>query len=418
VILLKNTFVPHAKGPHGEGPHGEGWKKKDVAVANGVYQMVADLISESTLGECEIVDASGCYLLPSFIDPHVHVREPGFTHKEDWETCSRAALKGGTGVIFDMPNNKVPVTGYDSLHMKRELAMRKSYVNFGLYCALTDDNVDDLKTPKVQGAMAAVKVYLAETTGHILVRSERSLLEVFNQPKPVMVHSGGAEGLEKILSFYDKASHQFSGVPFLSLCHISTAEELTILRKWKKRYGSIFAEVTPHHLFLNREEYSGPVGVLPPLSTKKDIASLWDGVLEGIIDFVGTDHAPHTVEEKKSPHPPSGFPGLETAFSLLFSAWKNGDISLANLIGLTSKNVKTVFNMGKYGEIREGTQANCVLFEQQEFTVGEDGYETKSGWSPFHGWKLQFKPIVTIVNGLIAYREDRFRRVPVCMIEG
>jgi len=403
MIVLKNVLIPH----------GEQWIKRDVIIQRGVYGEISESIDERPLKDARIIQGEERYLLPAFIDPHVHVREPGFDYKEDWMTCSRAALKGGASSIFDMPNNKIPVVDYPGVKEKSEIANKKSYVNFGLYAALTDNNIDELKSTGMQGAVCGIKIYLARTTGNITVTSGSALLNVFNQPKPVLVHTGGIEGLKKVLFFYEKASKHFSVVPVLYVCHVSTGEEVALLRKWKEKLPSILAEATPHHLFLNKEEYTGLKGVLPPLSTKKDVEALWEGVKDGTIDLLGTDHAPHTVEEKRGRVPPSGFPGLETAFPLILNAFKDRRLSLNSLLRMTSGNAGKLFKMGIGDGVVKGEKADCTLVEEGVFRAGEDGYETKCGWSPFHGWNLGFKPVLTVVNGFISYENGKFYRNPV-----
>lgn len=403
MIVLKNVLIPHR----------EQWIKRDVIIQKGIYREISESLDERPLNDVRVIQGDERYLLPAFIDPHVHVREPGFDYKEDWLTCSRAALKGGASSIFDMPNNKIPVINYPGVKEKSEIAILKSYVNFGLYAALTDNNIDELKSAGIQESVCGIKIYLTRTTGDITVTSGNALLNVFSQPKPVLVHTGGIEGLEKIHVFYEKALKRFTAVPVLYICHVSTGGEVAFLRKWKKKSPSILAEVTPHHLFLNKDDYTGLKGVLPPLSAEKDVEALWEGVTDGTIDLLGTDHAPHTVEEKRGRVPPSGFPGLETAFPLLLNAFKNRRLSLKSLLRMTSGSAGRLFKMGIRDGVLEGGKADCTLFEEGEFRTGEDGYETKCGWSPFHGWALAYKPVLTIVNGYIAYDKGRFYRPPV-----
>ena len=276
--------------------------------------------AEEGLEEIKIIDGEDGYLVPGMFDPHVHVREPGQEYKEDWYTCSRAALKGGVTSIIDMPNNKPPTVSKEELFRKIRLAKKKSLVNYGFHFGLTDGNLDEVFSEEVQRNICGVKVYLAETTGGLLVRDERVLTSVFLQPKPVLVHTGGPEGLEKIFYHYRTAVMKHPSVSPLYICHISLREDVRFLEKAKKQYTGVFCEVTPHHLFLGKEDYRGLPSVKPPLSSRDDIEALWEGLASGVIDTIGSDHAPHTREEKRGANPPSGFPGLETTVPLVYSA--------------------------------------------------------------------------------------------------
>jgi dihydroorotase-like cyclic amidohydrolase len=388
-------------------PDGDEWKEKDIWIEGGRYVQICQPGGAIIPFEAEVLNGEKRFLFPALIDPHVHVREPGFDYKEDWGTCSRAALKGGVCAIFDMPNNKEPVIGYQQLIRKRDIALEKSLVNFGLYVALTDTNVDIIKGQEVQELICGVKIYLAETTGGLTVSSDSALLEVFGQPKHVLVHTGGPEGLERILFFYKKAQNRFGTLPVLYVCHVSTHEELKIVEREKRAFPSLHAEATPHHLLLHRNNYPECNSVLPNLADPEDAESLWEGIARGTVDVMGTDHAPHTVEEKKGEKPPSGFPGLETALPLLFSTYRERGLSLSDFLRFTSQRARALFHMGDAG-ISPGNRADCVLIEEGEWVVGGDGYETKCWWSPFEGWKVRYRPAVTIVNGWIAYRKGSF----------
>jgi len=405
MIVIRGSFIP-SRGK---------WVKKDILIKDGRIQKISKEINEKDLNGAEVIEGSRCYLFSAFIDPHVHVREPGFEYKEDWETCTRAALKGGASMIMDMPNNRVPITDLKTLLQKRDIALKKSFVNFGLHIALTDKNEEQIFEQKVQDNICGIKVYLSETTGGLLVKSEKALKRVFLQPTPVMVHSGGPEDIEKMVYYYNRAQAYSSNLPFLYFCHISNSEEVWLIRQGKKQFPGIIAEVTPHHLLLTENEYKGYGRVLPPLGDKKDVETLWEGIYDGTIEIMGSDHAPHTVEEKKMKDPPAGFPGLETALVLLFCACMENRIPLEKLLELTSLNARRIFKLGT-GGVEEGSPADLVIFEQEESRVGEDGYETKCGWSPFNGFPISFKPVMTILNGKKAFMHGEFYKVDVNFI--
>ena len=391
------------------------WSERDVWIEGGRYWRICGPGSRAVPPGAEVLEGEGHYLIPALVDPHVHVREPGYDYKEDWETCSKAALKGGVCAVFDMPNNKDPVVGYQQLLRKRDLALEKSLVNFGLYVALTDTNVDVIKGQEVQELICGVKVYLARTTGGLTVTSDKSLLGVFEQPKMVLVHTGGPEGLERVLFYYKKARERFGMLPVLYICHVSTQQELEIVEREKRTFPALRAEVTPHHLLLHRKNYPEYASVLPNLGRPEDAKSLWDGIARGTIDLMGTDHAPHTVEEKKRENPPSGFPGLETALPLLFTAYRERELQVSGLERLASKEARSLFHMGD-SSISPGNSADCALLEEGDWEVGSDGYETKCRWSPFEGWKVRYRPLATVVNGRLVYRKGTFRKENVRFI--
>ncbi|MGQ9615048.1 MAG: dihydroorotase [Spirochaetota bacterium] len=394
-------------------PRGDFWLPVDVVVAGGLYAHIGKPGGVRVREKARIVEGEGMYLIPAPIDPHVHVREPGDDYKEDWVTCSKSALKGGIGTIFDMPNNRVPIVDSRTLMEKREIALKKSFSHFGLYIALTDKNGSELMDPLVQTGICGVKVYMHLTTGDLLVKSEDALMLAFEQPRPVLFHTGGPEGLERVLYLYKKAFQTHNSLPVIYLCHLSTVEEVRLIRKWKREYSNIVAEVTPHHLFLTHESYRGYRGVLPPLAGQSDVEALWEGIKDGNIDILGSDHAPHTIEEKQSMEPPAGFPGLETSLPLIFQAHMDGKLSLGDFSRLMRGKAIEIFNLKEERIIQEGGRADCVVMEEGEFSVGDGGYETKCGWSPFHGWRLRWKPVMTLLNGNVVYERGVFFKYPV-----
>lgn len=403
MFILKNVYVPF---------HGK-WKLRDVAIDGDLFIEISDQITPPENNGKAVktiyLDYES-YLLPAMIDPHVHVREPGFDYKEDWETCSKAALKGGVSAIIDMPNNKIPIDDIENLKLKDEIAISKSYVNYGLYVALTDNNSGQIAEGIFDDYICGVKIYMDKTTGGLIVNSVDTIKKALYQTKPVLAHTGGENGLLKLMEAAEDVFNKRGKIPSLYICHLYTTGEIEIIKHYKKKLPEIVAEVTPHHLFLNRDDYNGLSGVLPPLSSKHDQKVLWNALVEGLIDVVGTDHAPHTIDEKSSDRPPSGFPGLETALPLLFNSLIDGEISLNRLLEITSGTASKLFGIKDHGKIEVGRKANCTLLVRKDWTVGEDGYQTKCNWSPFDGKKLKSKVYLTIVNGNISYLDGSFRR--------
>ena len=401
MIILKDVNIPY---------NGK-WKRQDVAIENGIYNEISDSISPVIEdGQINKIVSSDyeSYLLPAMIDPHVHVREPGFDYKEDWSSCSKAALKGGVSTIIDMPNNKIPVDDLTKLKHKDDIAQSKSYVNYGLYIALTDKNAEEISEGLFDNYICGIKIYMAKTTGNLLVESPKTIKKALLQSKPVLVHAGGEKGLLKLMGVVEEVYNKYGRIPIVYICHISTVEEINILKYYKKKFSNIIGEVTPHHLFLTQDKYDGPPGVLPALGNKEDQKALWDSLIDGTINVIGTDHAPHTLAEKKSDNPPSGFPGLETALPLLFDSLVDGKLSLNRLIEVTSGTAAKIFSIRGYNGIEKGKQANCTLIIEKSWKVGEDGYQTKCNWSPFEAKKLKIKIYLTIVNGDVSFIDDKY----------
>jgi dihydroorotase-like cyclic amidohydrolase len=196
---------------------------------------------------------------------------------------------------------------------------------------------------------------------------------------------------------------------------VSTSEEVALIERGKREFHDLYAEATPHHLFLHRKNYPDYGSVLPNLAGPGDAKLLMQAVERGVIDIMGTDHAPHTVEEKGSDKPPSGFPGLETALPLLFTSYLDGSLSLGSFVRFTSTKARRLFRMGE-AAVEEGNTADCVLLETGDFRIGADGYETKCRWSPFHDRKVKARVLATVMNGRIVYRPGLFLKTGARLI--
>ena len=279
--------------------------------------------------------------LPGLIDPHVHFREPGATHKEDFTTGSAAALSGGVVAVIDMPNNPTPTVDRLSLKNKEEIAKNKSLCDYGFHFgARPNDNTSEFE--KVKDRVAGLKVYMNQTTGNLLIEDDQLIEKVFAtwpKDKPLLVHA--EEGTcEKALNIAKKLGRR------LHICHISLASEIEMIKKAKAEGFPVTCEVTPHHLLLTQEDTKklGPYGRMKPfLASKNDVETLWENI--DFIDILATDHAPHTREEKESDTPPFGIPGLETAFPLMFTKVKEGKLKLEDLLRLMFDGPKKVFSI-------------------------------------------------------------------------
>ncbi|MBI3036429.1 dihydroorotase [Candidatus Woesearchaeota archaeon] len=378
----------------------------------------------------EVLDAAGKYALPGVIDVHVHCREPGLTHKEDFLTASKAAAAGGVATIFDMPNTKPATTTVALLEEKRKLAAAKCIVNYGFHFGATSDNIEEIKKVK---NIAAVKVYMGSSTGNLLVTDEKMLNDIFGSGKRIMVHaeneamikaneekhrsdsdgtklhlkirgnSAAAKEVERAIAIGRKHGTR------LHICHMSAKEEAGIISAAKKSYNRLSCEVTPHHLFLTADsakELGNYAKVNPPLRQKEDVAALWNAIASGTVDMIATDHAPHIREEKEQNYwnVPSGVPGLQTMLPLMLDAVNKGRLTLQQLIKLTSENPAAVFGVKGKGRIAVGMDADIAIVDMhKEKTIKNDEMLSKCGWTPFDGWKVKGVVAATIVNGKIIY---------------
>lgn len=341
----------------------------------------------------QIIDAKNNYVLPGLIDPHVHFREPGLTHKEDFLTGSRACAKGGITTFLDMPNTVPPTTTVKLLDEKRILA-KKSIVNFGFHFGASEQDINEIKKAK---NVASTKVFLNISTGKLMITNDNSLEKIFLDSKLITVHAEDEE-VTRAISLTKKTKKQ------IYLCHISLAKEIEMIKKAKQNnQKNIFVEVSPHHLFLTDQDKSYLNIMKPPLRTKHDVEILWKSIDEGLVDTIGSDHAPHLISEKKEKET-YGVPGVETLLPLLIDAYNNKKISLYKIQKLTSENPAKIFKIKNKGKIEKGYDADLVIIDiNLEKTIDKNDIISKCNWNPFYGKKLKGFPITTIVSGKIVY---------------
>jgi len=347
----------------------------------------------------KVIDAKNNYVLPGIIDPHVHFREPGMTHKEDFFTGSVAAAAGGITTILDMPNTNPPTTTAKLLKQKKELA-EKSIVNYGFHFGAAVDNLAEIR--KVRDRVASTKLFMNLSTGKMMIEDRSLIGHIFENSKIVSVHAE-KEKVAEAVAYAKKTGTR------LYLCHISLKDEIDFLRKAKNR--NIFAEVTPHHLFLTKDDakkLKSFAEMKPDLKAKEDQDALWKAIEDGVIDTIGTDHAPHTVEEKKKDFP-SGVPGCETALALMLDAVNRGRISLTRVVRLMCRNPAEIFRIKNKGRIKVGYDADLVIVDMgKRKKVQDKNLLAKCKWSPFNGKILKGWPVVTIVGGNVVFDETGF----------
>lgn len=324
--------------------------------------------------------------LPGLIDMHVHLRDPGQTHKEDFYTGTSSALAGGFTTVFDMPNNIKPVTHSTQLQEKIKSAKRQIVCDVGFYFGSMGDNIEEFE--KVKDLVWGVKLYLNPTTGNYRINIPilEKVFSAWPKDKLILVHAE-ADVIQEVVSEAKKHDRK------IHICHVSSKAELVPILQAKHEGVPITCGVTPHHLFLTQEDESslGPYGRMKPaLKSQKDQDFLWKYIKE--IDVVESDHAPHTKEEKESSEAPFGVTGLETTLPLLLKAEQEGRLSMDDIIRLCHTNPANILGLKVDKETK-------VIVEDVEYKVDNKSLKTKAGWSPFHGRKVRGKVQEVYIRG-------------------
>jgi len=354
----------------------------------------------------KIIDAKGLLVVPGFIDAHVHLRDPGLTYKEDFKSGSLAAANGGITHVIDMPNTKPPTTTKRRYDKKLKIAKRKSVVFVDLHMGTSKSNFDEIRKVKPN----SLKIYMAETTGKLLVSDDKIIYRHFvnfDKNKIIVLHAedqyyinktkkrdknSALIAIQRVNEMANKAGNRR-----IHIAHTTTEDEI-LLATARSRTT---IEVAPHHLFLSERDrkklgWDTRGKVYPPLRSEKERRNLWNAWDK--INIIATDHAPHTAQDKENGS--AGFPGLETSFSLLSTAYWKGKISLQSIIQKMSENPARLYGFNKEGKIKKGNYANLTFIDiKKEWKVHASEFFSKSKWSPFEGKKLKGKIIHTMVKG-------------------
>jgi dihydroorotase len=393
---------------------------------------IAQIDPAIQVGADEVVDARGKYLIPGVVDDQVHFREPGLTHKEDLATASRACAKGGVTTYLEMPNTVPTTTTVERLHEKLRLAAGKSLVNFGFYIGATPDNLVELQRAQ---RTPGIKIFIGSSTGDLLVDQQEALERIFAETTlPIAAHCEDEATVRanraRFADSHDVADHsrirdQQAAVIAtrraidlamrhrhrFHVLHVSTAAEVPLIAGHQPY---VTAEVCPHHLLLNIDDYAR-LGTLvqmnPSLKTAADNAGLWQALQDGRIQVIATDHAPHTLEEKQRTYPqsPSGLPAVENSLALMLDQVNRGHCSLQQVVHWMCEAPARVWDLVGKGRIEVGYDADLVLVDlQRSAQVLNSQQLTKCGWSPWHGEWLQGWPVATWVRGHCVFRDGRF----------
>ncbi|MEI0561363.1 dihydroorotase family protein [Brachyspira pilosicoli] len=353
-----------------------------------------------------IIDANYNHVLSGIIDPHAHMRDPGLTHKEDFSSGSKAAARGGVTTFLDMPNTIPNTITKESLEEKKNMMIGKSYVDYGFHFGGSKaDNTEDIK--QIINKAASTKIFFNASTGNMLVEDDKILYKLFEASKIVTVHAE-----EKML---DKAINiaKQTNTP-LYLCHLSLESEINSLKKAKDSGMIIYGEATPHNLFLNTEDVNKNdknkmlLRMKPELREKSDNDALWNAILDGTIDTIGTDHAPHLLSEKLEKLT-FGIPSIEHSLELMLKKVKDSTINIKLLTKIMSENTAKIFGIKNKGLLKEGFDADFVISDLNDESIIEDkDIITKASWSPYIGFKRGGKVITTIVRGNVVYNNGKF----------
>jgi len=340
--------------------------------------------------------------LPGLIDPHVHLREPGATHKEDFDSGTCAALAGGVTMVLAMPNTQPPIFDSETLNVALVAARQKARCDYAQYLGAGPDNADIV--PVLAHKAAGLKMYLDSTFGELRLDDMtlwKPHFEKYPKEYPIVVHAESRSMAAAILfaAIYNRPIH---------IAHISLREEVLLIKAAKERGIKVTCEVCPHHLFLTpplpRGEGPGVRGegrleVRPRLATQKDVDALWENL--DIIDCFATDHAPHTLEEKDSANPPPGFPGLETLLPLLLTAVDLQRLTLDDVIQ------KSVINPGKIFNLPKQPETWIEVDENAEYEIRAAEMFTRCGWTPFEGWKVKGRVRKVVLRGKTAFEDGK-----------
>jgi dihydroorotase len=417
----------------------------DVGVIGGRIAAIGDL---GAARAADIFDAKGLHVLPGAIDSQVHFREPGNEHKEDLETGSRAAILGGVTSVFEMPNTAPPTTTHAAIDDKLARAKNRMHCDYAFYAGATPANIGDLAELERLPGVCGVKAFLGSSTGSLLLNDPKDILAALKAGRRRMaVHSEDEDRLigrkhfaergkpwthpvwrdaeaarastERVLGLARAAGRR------LHVLHITTGDEIPLLAAAK---DFATAETTPQHLTLSAPECYERLGAYvqmnPPIRDESHRQALWAAVRDGVIDVIGSDHAPHTREEKDRIYPdtPSGMPGVQTLVTLLLDHVAKGNLTLERFVDLTASGPQRIFGIAGKGRIARGYDADFTIVDLKlTKTIENRWIASRCGWTPFDGMKTTGWPVAAVLRGNIVMRDGELalasRGAPVRFVE-
>ncbi len=414
--------------------------KAHIVIENDKIIRITEFLSEADLEQAEIIDATGCYVIPGVIDDQVHFREPGLTHKGNIAEGSRAAAAGGVTSFMDMPNVMPPTTTLSLLKEKQEIASRTSLVNYSFYLGATTENLREIKKADPH-TTCGIKAFMGSSTGNMLIDNLSALEQLFSEcPLLIATHCEDTPTINANLALYKekygedipaychplirsreaclKSSSLAASLARkynsrLHILHLSTSEEIALLDKGPQSDKKITGEVCVHHLWFNDQAYREKghfVKWNPAIKTENDRQALLKAVNEGIIDVIATDHAPHTLAEKSGPYTraASGGPMIQHSLTVMLELAAQGAISLEKVVDSMCHAPAKLFNIEKRGFLREGYKADICIFHPSSWQVTKENILYQCGWSPLEGQVFQYQVQTTLVNGKTVYHKGEF----------
>jgi dihydroorotase len=395
---------------------------RDIGITGGKIAEIGDL-SRADAGET--IEAAGLHILPGVIDTQVHFREPGAAHKEDLESGSRAAVLGGVTAVFEMPNTNPPTVSAGTLAAKMAAAESRMHCDFAFWIGGTEENWPDIPELERLPGAAGIKVFMGSSTGSLLVASDEGVARILSQTRRrAAFHSEDESLLEARKSLRvpgDPSSHPVwrdetvalsatrrllriarEQRALIHVLHVSTAGEMELLAAHKD-IASV--EVTPHHLTLTAEDYARlgtRAQMNPPVREARHREGLWRGVAQSVADILGSDHAPHTLEEKAKPYPqsPSGMTGVQTLVPIMLDHVSEGRLSLQHFSDMTSAGPARLFGIAGKGRIAVGYDADFTIVDLKRRERIEDRWiASRCGWTPYDGREVTGWPIGTLIRG-------------------
>ena len=413
-------------------------ERQDIGISNGRILKIGSLGQHSAK---EVFTAKGLHILPGLIDTQVHFREPGMEHKEDIKSASRSTLLGGITAFFDMPNTRPPTVTAEALQDKIHRAEKSSFCDFAFFVGATPENLSTISELAKHENCPGIKVFMGSSTGSLLLHEEEHIAHVLKtSSKKIAVHSEDEQRLRQrkniVLSdpgkvhlhpvWRDPECALLSTKKIVALAekyqkkvhilHITTKEEMQFLSQHKKAAS---VEVTPQHLSLCAPDCYDRLGTLaqmnPPIRDETHRQALWRGIESNVVTMLGSDHAPHTLEEKQKTYPnsPAGMPGVQTMLTIMLDHVNKQRLSLKKLTELLAVNPHRHYGMTNQGLIREGFKANITFVDlKKKRKISKDWLASKCGWSPYENQETTGWPAGVLLNGKWAVREDELISSP------
>lgn len=411
-----------------------GVERADLAIKDGLIAAIGDLAQADA---AEVIDVTGLTIMPGIIDTQVHFREPGMEHKEDIESGTRAAAAGGVTTVFEMPNTMPTTTTREALEDKLHRAQGRSWSHIAFFCGAAVDNIEQLAELEMLPGTPGIKIFMGSSTGTLLVPDDDHVRRVFQSGKRrCPIHSEDHFRLEALKANVSPETtvqdHPYLRDPECArLCterllrlseetgrpvhvlHLSTAEEVPLLFDAQRRGVDVTVEITPQHLYFAAPEAYDQWGTLmqmnPPIRSHEHRDALRQALRDGLFRVIGSDHAPHTLEEKAQPYPksPSGMPGVQTFGTVMLTlSQRDGLLDVPTFVRMASEAPAELYGVKNKGFLKVGFDADLAVFDVEGTYVFERSMvQSKCGWSPYEGETLHGRPALTVVGGKVAMRD-------------